>query len=268
MIKNFARILVRFCIPFIEKLVGFYTDPTGYLPNRLKMLFGCYEAEVTGLIKRLLPSDGVFIDIGANVGYISHFVIKKCLFHGQVFSVEPNPKVYSILQKNIAIYDRTSLYNFALANEMGRATFYYGIDSAVGSLVKGYNESHHSSNPKWDSVKEISVEVHKGDQLFADLANIDILKIDVEGYEMQAFLGMEKMINSKKIKKILMEFCPFSQRCAGLDPGDLISFFIDRDYKLYGTQDSWIELEITNVNKCRLISSLGERGYTTLLVSA
>ena len=105
---------------------------------------------------------------------------------------------YSILQKNIAIYDRTSLYNYALGNEMDRATFYYGIDSAVGSLVKGYNESHHSSNPKWDSVKEILVEVHKGDQLFADLATIDILKIDVEGYEMQAFLGMEKMINEKK----------------------------------------------------------------------
>jgi FkbM family methyltransferase len=268
MIKNFARILVRFCIPFIEKFVGFYTDPTGHLPIRLKMLFGCYESEVTGLIKKMLPSSGVFIDVGANVGFISHFVIKKCSFNGKVYAVEPNPNVYSILQKNVAMTDRISLYNIALANETGFATFYCGIDSAVGSLVKGYNESHHASNPKWVAVKEISVEVRKGDQLFANLANIDILKIDVEGYEMQAFLGMEKMINSKKIKKILMEFCPFSQRCAGLDPGDLISFFIDRDYKLYGTEDSWIDLEITNVNKNRLISSLGERGYTTLLVSA
>lgn len=268
MIKSFARILVRFCIPFIEKFVGFYTDPTGYMPNRLKMLFGCYESEVTGLIKRLLPSDGVFIDIGANVGYISHFVVNECSFNGKIYAVEPNPKIYSILQKNIAVSDRISLYNLALANETGYATFYCGNNSALCSLVKGYNESHHSSNPKWDSVKEISVEVHKGDQLFADLANIDILKIDVEGYEMQAFLGMEKMINEKKIKKILMEFCPFSQRCAGRNPGDLISFFIDRDYKLYGTEDSWIDLEITNVNKSHLICSLGERGYTTLLVSA
>jgi FkbM family methyltransferase len=268
MIKNFARTTLKFFLPILERFFGFYTDPTGYLPNRLRMLLGVYESDITRLIQNLLPSQGVFVDIGANVGYISHFVLTKCRFQGKVVCIEPNPIVFNLLKRNIRASKRTLLYNFALGDITGTSTFYCGIDSAVGSLVKGYNESHHSSNPKWSSVKEIPVPVQIGDDLFSELDSIDVLKIDVEGFEIPAFYGMQKSIASKKIKNILMEFSPFSQRCAGRSPEQLISFFTERDYKVSGIEGEWNGVDINNKNLSKLISSLGDRGYTTLLVSA
>ena len=84
---------------------------------------------------------------------------------------------------------------------------------------------------------------------------------------MQAFFGMENLIQSKVIKNILMEFCPFSQIQAGRDSGELISFFIDRDYKIIGIEGIWSGIDINLNNAKHLVSSLGERGYTSLLAS-
>jgi len=267
MVKKIARLLIKASLPFMEKCVGFKTDPTGYIPNRLKMVCGIYEPDLTRMINVILPADGVFIDIGANVGYISKYILAKHRFNGDVYAVEPNPLIFDILKENISFFQKVKLFNCAMGNDTGSATFYYGIDSAVGSLVKGYNESHHSSNPKWTSVTEISVQVRKGDELFSKINNIDLLKIDVEGFEMQAFFGMENLIQSKVIKNILLEFCPFSQIQAGRDSSELISFFIDRNYKIRGIEGNWSGIDINLNNAQQLVSSLGERGYTTLLAS-
>jgi FkbM family methyltransferase len=75
-----------------------------------------YEPEINFYIKLVGVNDFIFVDLGANVGFWSLYCsgIENCK---SIISVEPNPRIFDYLKKNMANYSRTSkLMNFALSS--------------------------------------------------------------------------------------------------------------------------------------------------------
>ena len=99
---------------------------------------GTYEKGVLNFIKEHLPTDGVFVDVGANIGHIS---IYTSLTHpnSSVHSFEPFPQTFEILEQNIALNSVVNIhtYPFALGCEETSMNIHdnWSINRGGASLV-------------------------------------------------------------------------------------------------------------------------------------
>jgi FkbM family methyltransferase len=126
------------------------------------------------------------MDIGANVGQHSVFMALKADY---VFAFEPNSDAGEQLVENIRLnnLENVSLFPFAL-----------GSVDAEAVLGSGFEGNNASRSLKWsiDSSKDTRVEVRVGDQIVNGLgaSRIDLIKVDVEGYEREVFLGLTETL--------------------------------------------------------------------------
>lgn len=129
------------------------------------------------------------------------------LNQAKVFSYEPEPKNFKLLQKNVNLNNFSSnvkLYNKAVSNYNGFSKLF---------LAKGAPGMHTLSNNRFDS-NSIDVEVTK-----LNLDKIDFAKIDVEGHELHVLEGMKILPT-----KILIEFNPLYLQASGKNYNDFFHF--------------------------------------------
>lgn len=128
-----------------------------------------------------ITSNTVVLDIGANIGNHTVFFAKVCRCK-KVFAFEPIPEIFDILKRNVKgneIEDKVELNNVALGEQSGNATISFQTEKNCGA-------THIQSNSE-------------GNLLMArlddyDFENIDFIKIDVEEYEYNLFLGAEETL--------------------------------------------------------------------------
>jgi FkbM family methyltransferase len=142
------------------------------------------EMEEMSFLAHFLRPNDVFYDIGANVGAYSILISQhsKC----RVFSFEPHPKTFDLLQRNISIQKNNQLiqaYNFGLGEKSSFVKFTSNLDTV----------NHVSSNINEETI-EVQINV-------LDDLNIPIptsIKIDVEGFEYAVILGAINTITKYK----------------------------------------------------------------------
>lgn len=137
---------------------------------------------------------GSFLDIGANVGKYSIIMGNKLRGIGKVFSFEPEPSNLNSLKKNIELnkLDNVNIVPMACSKEKGRWEFYIDKNNSGGhSLVKKTNQKIFVETDKLDSI----IESNK-------IKDIKLIKIDVEGAEMDVLIGSEKILKKYKPKII------------------------------------------------------------------
>ena len=262
LLKSLARPVLRWTLSRLEPLTGFWTDPTGYLPNRFKMVLGSYEKFLTAAIVQALPAQGVFVDVGANVGFISQKVA-RCRPQARGFSFEPNPRIYPTLQKNLKAYPRCQAVNAGLGAREGSLEFFHGAESCVGSFVQAYT-SQHPANQSRGPIAKSQVKVTTGDTMLADIGTIDVMKMDVEGYEAEVLKGMTKLLTAGTIRTIFFEFCPFAQKWTHNPPGEIIHLLIKNGYAVVEVEGENHGAPVSSQNLATLVARLGDQGYTTL----
>ncbi|WP_425098558.1 FkbM family methyltransferase [Tropicibacter sp. S64] len=126
------------------------------------------------------------IDVGANVG--NHALYFATLMGAvKVTCIEPNPKAIAALRANVEanglaeVIDLSALgIGLSDRSEGGYAVFERGRNLGAAQLGKGGD-----------------IEVHRGDDLFADMP-VDLIKIDVEGMEMLVLSGFEQVIAKER----------------------------------------------------------------------
>ncbi|MBS3085408.1 FkbM family methyltransferase [Candidatus Pacearchaeota archaeon] len=150
-------------------------------------------------------NEGVFIDIGANIGKYSIKVGNRIKNKGKIIAIEPEPRNVKIIKKNKEI---NKLNNFtvveaACAAEDGLTDLY--IDEIPGhhSLIKEYH--HGLDNNAKIPDKNIKVKKIKLDNLLRslDIKKVELIKIDVEGAELEVLKGAIKTL--KMHPKVIFE---------------------------------------------------------------
>ena len=233
-LRRLCKPLLELSLPVIEQLTGFRTASGDYLPNRIKMLIGNYEAAEANLMKRFLSRDQTIIDVGANIGYLTRFFARSTGLGGKVCAFEPNPLIFALLQRNVSQYKQVSVYNFGLSTaSMELPLFLAGTDHSVASFAREYPLAHvfYQTNGRLDSV---SAKLAAGDDFLAKIGigKIDILKVDVEGWELNVLNGLERTIGASQSLTIFCEFNPSAQECAGRQKTELVNWFLDRQFEI------------------------------------
>lgn len=169
--------------------------------------------DVTGenwLLDRLARSDmKTVVDVGANVSIYGYDRLPKRV---RFIGFEPNPETFSQLQKK-NYSSRVQLHQLAVGATEKTIKLYDFADDAflkatqptatLASTSKAVIEQFHHQKAKAYDVKQIALDDFLKKQ---KVASIDLLKIDVEGYELAVLQGAKQLIAKQKIDLIQFEF--------------------------------------------------------------
>lgn len=144
--------------------------------------YGIYERRILHYLETLVPTGGVVLDIGANIGNHALFLSKKA---SEVHCFEPNPCAYGRLERNIRLNRASSVrvHRFGLGDRDMSACF----SETSGNL----GASHFGKDGN------LELLIRKGDDAIS-LPRIDLIKIDVEGMEASVFKGLRGTIRKHR----------------------------------------------------------------------
>jgi FkbM family methyltransferase len=162
--------------------------------------FGLYDLAVTELLFRLIKPGDLVIDVGANIGYMSKLACFLTGPFGQVIAYEPNAKLKDRLFNNLKDCNNISIEYFGLSDTNGQVQLNIPeqFASNEGIAFIGDNSNILSSN-------FINIEIKKFDDIIFTNKRIDLMKIDVEGHELNVLKGAEKSLKEKNILNIVYE---------------------------------------------------------------
>lgn len=150
-----------------------------------------YQDEAIELLRYILRPGWTFVDVGANIGFMTAMAASLVGEVGSIVSIEPNPELgeilYQIKEKNKL--ENMSIFNVALAREEGQAIL--RLDMHHGS--RSINQDATALGTK--------VDVRVADTLLerSNLKpNETLIKIDAEGAELLILSGMKNIISRVK----------------------------------------------------------------------
>ena len=209
-----------------------------------------WEPEITKLVKEIIKKDQIVIDVGANIGYFSTLFSKLVGTTGKVYAFEPAPINFEILQRNI------------LVNNLKNVLIHQTADSNVSDIQDLYlstwnfgdNRLFEKPRDERDLEREkIQVDTIRLDEIIQD--KINLIKIDVQGFEWQVIDGAKKLIDNNNDIKIIFEFTPQLLKLNGVKPEDLLYSLLEMNFNIYdiGSGNNLINYDIANI--CKRYSS-------------
>lgn len=142
-----------------------------------------FEPLISAAWRNFLPTGGVVVDIGANIGYHS-LLAGVCVGPtGKVVAFEPSRTIFRELSENIDLNRATQIdaRNLAISDRPGPVNLYYA----------GENEQGHSSITRGVGPSEAARAITFAEiGAIVDLSSIDLVKIDVEGAEPLVIAGL------------------------------------------------------------------------------
>jgi FkbM family methyltransferase len=205
--------------------------------QRHVLLYGGYRTErrhKNFMINRIQPGQ-VILDIGGHAGYYTLLFAKYTGNTGQVFSFEPNPSNYAILERNI---QRNGFTNIELRAEIvsdkaGQTSLYLPDSDNTG------NGSVYASSDT--AFGQIEVQAINPDQLFQEkgIAKIDLIKIDVEGHEENVLRGLTHYLSlpADQAPEVFVEVNELTLQRASKSPIEIFQTMWDLDYTAYRITD-------------------------------
>jgi len=150
-----------------------------------------YEADIAAVIDFFVPNHGTLLDVGANFGYFSIYLVSRKAFCGTVHAFEPSARGLKDLETLVAgfnLADRIQIHRCALGDANGQTELLQSNSDGLTTMVT------HMANRLEKAVGKQTVELRKLDSF--TFQRIDLIKIDVEGAETMVISGGLNSIKS------------------------------------------------------------------------
>lgn len=190
------------------------------------------DAANLALLKHLLTPKSNVLDIGANIGFYSIYLAEQTGVGGKVFCFEPDAVNFKHLQKETKSYKQIELFQKAVAAENGKLTLY------TSDLL---NIDHRTYEPESYSGK-YDVEKIAIDNFIQNKFKVDFIKMDIQGFEMDALKGMTVTLKANTDLIMLTEFWPYGLLQAGSSAVEVFDFFTELEFKVYQLKNNKLQL--------------------------
>jgi FkbM family methyltransferase len=151
-----------------------------------RQIRGRFEPGLQAVCARALGPGAVALDVGANIGATALIMSAFAGADGQVVALEPGPRCFDLLQRNLALNGASTVRPLAVALSSEPGQLAFCEDSAFGHLAPG--------------APGLQVTVETVDRIVDEqgLTRLDLVKIDTEGFEPQVLDGARRTIERLK----------------------------------------------------------------------
>lgn len=247
--KNQDRFLVNiFGVSFFISVEDFYSKKWVFIRCDQGII---HEEKATEFLGEKLKDSKCFVDIGAHLGYFSLFA-SKIIPDGQIFSFELDQINFNLLKKNIELNDckNVEIYNNAVTDKPGKIEYKRDSDQPMPNIDMLGSTSINSNG------RIISVDSVVLDDFFKNrVVKPNIVKIDVEGAEMNVLKGMKNLITNYK-PMLFLEIHPDILPKFDSSVEEVISYLKRKGYKIYEFTDMRKFWKDRNIKELDIISKI------------
>jgi len=211
------------CLEFITLGHGIPRAINGEAEIRMvpmcRFLSSSYEPDVWKWLKQRTVPGSIILDVGAQFGIYSMLAARHIGADGRIFAFEPSPETVAVLRrhlKNNGMTDRVEIVQAAVGSEQGEVTFYMSSTDPENTIAPRVGGPPNLAPVK---VKAITVDGFCRQRQLKPT----ILKIDVEGWELQVLRGATEVVQDPALN-ICVEMHPYAWESAGYTAADFTSF--------------------------------------------
>lgn len=206
-------------------------------PYRNNLVKRACDDDVFAVYSRVLRPGDIVFDVGAHIGRYSVFASRRVGGSGRVFAFEPVKENYWMLRTTIALNqcDNIVAVNTALGNFVGVRT--------MNLFEKGFSSWSTFGRPQMTTPDGRALAPTRKEEVALTTLDrfceensidwIDLLKVDVEGFEVDVFKGSERMLEAKAIDLICFEVSQQPLQAAGASVRDLFEILGKNGYAIY-----------------------------------
>jgi len=237
--------------PFEGRRIRFWCDLRNSLAREVFFL-GAYEPQETLLLPALLGPGDTCVDVGAHWGYFSLLAAARVGATGRVLAVEADPRVFATLERTLALNPSLNVETIQVA-----------AAAEPGTLVlNGFDE--HGDNWGISSIATgqggtaFSVQSAPLDVLLErrGVTEVSLLKMDIEGAEVLALRGADRLLSERRIRALLLELHPPQIAALNGSVAEIVASLRERGYHLWAIDHSLQASRATAYGKLRDPSAL------------
>lgn len=203
----------QFRAPSLDRLTSLWLHKLGVLGK-----------QEFAFLSKVVRSGMTIAEVGANQGIYTLFM-SRLAAPGKIFAYEPEPVVYGQLTENVRINAVTNVIcqQLAIANENKTSIL------RPGSLNSGDNRIVVDTAGR---TEDIFVNATTLDYLFPN-ERIDLIKIDVQGLELQVLEGAREVLQRTEEVILLLEYWPYGLNLCGSSASRLLGFLGENGFLLW-----------------------------------
>jgi FkbM family methyltransferase len=157
------------------------------------------------LLRKILFKGAVVVDVGANIGIYSRFLSRCVGLTGVVHSFEPSPDNFRRLSAATRNLSNVRLTQAVVGERSGECKLY--VSDKLNVDHRAYKTD--------DSRRVIPIEMIALDDYFKTGQRVDLIKMDIQGYELHALRGAQRVLQENSDINLLLEFWPAGLEQAG-----------------------------------------------------
>ena len=218
------------------------------------------EPTLTRFVQRTVKPGDTVLDVGANIGYFTLLFARGVGADGRVVCLEPDPQNLAVLRRNV---ERNGY--------AGRVTILpRAAWDATGPLRLYRSDSNRGDHHVYDSGEArevVAIDARRIDD-YAPLAAgppVSLVKMDIQGAEYRALLGMRELLERSRDVVFLTEFWPMGLTRAGTRPADYLALIESLGFALHDAPDDGDAMTPTTASEL-LAAYSAERDEATNLV--
>lgn len=193
-------------------------------------------------LKQLCPIEKVrtIFDIGANYGQ-TWITLREIFPDATIHCFEPSSEAASVLEKMTQHCPYTKVHRLALGNRNGNEALNLFTSQACNSLLKQSPQlenavPEHLFKSKGNEI--VKLQTLQSFMVQSSINRIDLLKVDTQGFDLEVLKGAGEALNHEIISYIRVELIFINQYENQCNPLEVISFLIERGYRLIGLYDA------------------------------
>ncbi len=187
-------------------------------------LRGGYSPLQTSVVKERVRAGDIVVDVGAHIGYYTLMFARLAGPTGKVYAFEPDPENFALLRRNVELNGHANVVcePKAVSSRSERTQLIVEVGAA--------NRRMFFPDERGTSVSVDSVRL---DDYFDHDQKVDFLKIDIEGFEIEALEGMSGLLARSPRLTIMTEYYPFGLARSGRRPRDYLDALTALGFELY-----------------------------------
>jgi len=206
----------------VRTSVGYVLCPASDYPLLATLVdVGELELGTRKLIQKLLRPGDTFVDVGANVGMHTLAAAIAMQAQGRIVAFEPHPTTHDLLRKSLLLNGFAGIaetHQAAVSNQVGQLPLFLGPTS-------GHHSLYSPEGSTGAMASTIDVPLVRLDDVLNANAPVDLIKIDVEGAELEVIEGAAATIRRNVEAALIVEFGSSHLRRTGRTTGDWLSAF-------------------------------------------